>query len=299
MTGLEGVAAAAAAKATTEVVKVGSEAIKADRELRKAERLALLEEVKNSQGFKDAAAVRGKKLAVREQMGLALFAPLARMFRIRQDYFEADFATDFAERIADVPEENLQPPKPSVAGPAMEGLGYSLDEPELKQLYLELLARAADDRSADLAHPSFAEVIRQMTSEEAALLKRFRWTAGQQSPMVSLKLHKAGGTGSKTIATNVIDYRDLATGQILWDEKIPVYLDNWQRLGLVELVDGTYLTADGMYDWVEGRPEKAAVDRIAARQAEPHETEVDKGVVRVTNFGALFARAVGVAPHTP
>lgn len=96
-------------------------------------------------------------MAVREQMGLALFAPLARMFRIRQDYFEADFAKDFAEKVADVPEENLQAPKPSIAAPAMEGLGYALEEPELKDLYLALLARAADDRHASSAHPSFAK----------------------------------------------------------------------------------------------------------------------------------------------
>jgi len=292
MSGLEGVAAGAAAKVTGEAVKAGAELVKVDREVRKAERLALLEEVKNSQGFRDAAAVRGKRMAVREQMGLALFSPLARMFRIRQDYFEADFAKDFAEKVADVPEENLQAPKPSIAAPAMEGLGYALEEPELKNMYLELLARAADDRQASSAHPSFAEVIRQLTAEEALLLRTFEMTRGKLHPMVRLKIQVPNELGSKTIMSNVVRYDDPITGSPAYNDQLPMYLDNWQRLGLVQHDYATKITAPGEYDWVEERPEKAAVTKVA--ESNGSSAVIEEGVFAVTSFGAQFAKAVGI-----
>jgi hypothetical protein len=50
------------------------------------------------------------------------------------------------------------------------GLSYTFEEPSLKDLYLNLLATASDDRRADQAHPAFAEIIKQLTPDETKLL---------------------------------------------------------------------------------------------------------------------------------
>ena len=52
----------------------------------------------------------------------------------------------------------------------MQGLSYTFDEPDLKDLYLNLLTTATDDRRTDDAHPAFADVIKQLTPSEARLL---------------------------------------------------------------------------------------------------------------------------------
>ncbi|MFL5495446.1 MAG: Abi-alpha family protein, partial [Gemmatimonadales bacterium] len=52
-----------------------------------------------------------------------------------------------------------------------KGLAFSHDEPELKDLYLALLASSMDARTAVMAHPAFSEGVRQLTSEEARLLR--------------------------------------------------------------------------------------------------------------------------------
>ncbi len=136
MTGIEGAAVSVAGKGITQASRSASEAVAAAREIRRAEQLALVEAAQHTPGFKQAAEIRGRKVAIKEQWGLAIMRPLAGVLGIAKDYFEADFSSDFGRKIEDVPEEHLQTPKASIAGPAMEGIGYSLDEPELKDLYL-------------------------------------------------------------------------------------------------------------------------------------------------------------------
>jgi hypothetical protein len=76
-----------------------------------------------------------------------------------------------ARIIEDVPEERLMLPEPSVAVPALESLALVGHEPTLADMYIKLLATVMDSQSADDAHPAFAEIIRQMTPDEARLLK--------------------------------------------------------------------------------------------------------------------------------
>jgi hypothetical protein len=89
---------------------------------------------------------------------------------VPRDYFDTEFRDDMADRLADVPEQELVTPRSSVAGPTILGLGFSLDEPQLKAMYLNLLATASDKRVQDSAHPSFAEVIKQLSAAEAEAL---------------------------------------------------------------------------------------------------------------------------------
>lgn len=115
---------------------------------------------------------------------------------------------------------------------------------------------------------------------------------GKMHPMVRLKIQVTGELGTKTVMSNVIRYDNPSTGLPLYNAYFPMYLDNWQRLGLVQHDYGTKLTAPGQYDWVEQRPEKAALEDIA--NSDGNTTVVEKGVFAVTSFGAQFAQAVGI-----
>ncbi len=90
---------------------------------------------------------------------------------MKADYFDGDeFAEDMAQKTAHLGEDDIVEPKANVAAQAMQGLGFSLDEPDLKEMYLNLLATASTKGRDHQAHPAFAEIIRQLTSEEASAL---------------------------------------------------------------------------------------------------------------------------------
>ena len=93
----------------------------------------LRELAKNDPAMMAAAQAWADRVAIRQKAITKLFAPLRWFAGYRREYFDHQFETDMAERTADIPENQLITPPASVAIPAMEGLGYSLDEPQLKR----------------------------------------------------------------------------------------------------------------------------------------------------------------------
>ncbi len=86
-------------------------------------------------------------------------------------YFTEKFESEMNEKASTIPPDQVVEPKASVAGPALQGLAFSHEEPDLKEMYLNLLKSAMDGRMAEQAHPAFVETIRQLTADEARLLK--------------------------------------------------------------------------------------------------------------------------------
>ena len=119
------------------------------------------------------AAARGiaARIAVKERVKLKLYQPFARMLGVSMAYFEDTFPQEMGAKIADIPDENLVTPPASIAVPALQGLSYTFEEGSLKELYLNLLATASDNRRANQAHPAFAEIIKQLAPDEAKLLR--------------------------------------------------------------------------------------------------------------------------------
>jgi hypothetical protein len=72
----------------------------------------------------------------------------------------------------------LVPPEPTVAGPALESLRFAGSQPALREMYVNLLATAMDKETATKAHPSFAEIIRQLTPDEARVVRLLYTTGG-------------------------------------------------------------------------------------------------------------------------
>ncbi|MCG8333899.1 MAG: DUF4393 domain-containing protein, partial [Proteobacteria bacterium] len=62
-----------------------------------------------------------------------------------------------------VPKERITTPDPDVAVPALEALRYS----KLRENFALLLATSMDSSVAEAAHPSFVEILKQLTSDEA------------------------------------------------------------------------------------------------------------------------------------
>lgn len=206
-----------------------------------------------------------------------------------KQYFGGLFQKDIAEATAEIPIEALVEPKPSLAGPALQALSFSHDEPDLKALYIKLLATSMDSRSASQAHPAFVEILRQLTAKEARTLKLV--LKAIQIPICNINLKYQSG-GRRTLHPNLIDLRNSATNQPLVDADLPAMIDNWVRLGLVNVDFDRWIQDEEKYSWIKSRPE------FVISQAENKElnTEVEpqKGVMSRTAFGTLFAAATGI-----
>lgn len=292
MTGAEVAAGAMAVGAGKVAAEVVREEVSVTKDIR---RLA-----SNNAGMQAAASAYGRRQAVKQELLLNLFRPLASLVGISKAYFDGQFGEDLAVKMADVPDEETTTPRASIAGPAMQGLGFSLDEPALKDMYLELLARASDGRTIEGAHPSFVDVIRQLTSREATYLKLYLSGPSQTVMRIAMVYAPSGSTVVR--ADHISDLRN-EDGSFIADEHFSTYVDNWIRLGLVTCDYTFHLAREGAYDWVEQHPlyrtgvqEAKIINEHGGLRA--GDTAVscipEKGIIERTSFGAQFAQIVGL-----
>ena len=85
------------------------------------------------------------------------------------EQIESYISEAVGKRLKDVPEERIVTPSALVAGPALEALRFTGEAQELREFYANLLATSMDADTTRNAHPSFVEVIRQMTPDEARI----------------------------------------------------------------------------------------------------------------------------------
>lgn len=222
-----------------------------------------------------------------------VLVPLAAInfaFDKARKYFSETFQQDMAEKAQAIPQEHIVEPKASIAGPTLQGLAFAHEEPNLKEMYLNLLSTAMDGRSAPDAHPAFVEIIKQLDSEDARLIHGVLQSASAM-PIVQIHRKKKDG-GYNVLVQHLLNSTDADTKQPIEDKRLPAMIDNWIRLGLVEVAYDKYLSDLVHYSWVEKRPE---FERLK-QEPQPEEATItyQKGLLNRTEFGKQFAKAVGL-----
>lgn len=222
-----------------------------------------------------------------------VLVPLAAInfaFDKAREYFSGRFQQDIAEKAESIPPEHVVEPKASIAGPTLQGLAFTHEEPNLKEMYLNLLATAMDGRSSSLAHPAFVEIIKQLDSSDARFVKDIL-----KSPFAIpiIQIHRQHKDNTYNVMVNhLLALIDSVSGSQLEDPQMPAMIDNWIRLGLVEVAYDKHLKDPERYSWAEKRPEFVRLSQMA--QSDETKIVFQKGIMQRTELGKRFAQAVGV-----
>lgn len=197
-------------------------------------------------------------------------------------------STKLAERLKNVPPENIVTPKPNVAGPALESLRYTGHESSLSDLYANLLAASMDKTTASGAHPAFVEIIKQLTPDEAKLVGLF--IAPHPLPLLNARWEYKNPTDEKTGGMDVIvNFSQLGVlAGVEFPNLTPAYIDNLCRLGLSEVPAMFQYTGKGVYDPLENSMEVQNAKAQIEANPEWHFVMERKGL-RITELGKQFA----------
>jgi hypothetical protein len=95
--------------------------------------------------------------------------------------------------LADVPPEQVVEPRASVAGPLLLAYPFVASEPELQEMFARLLATAMTSTTQGRAHPAFVEIMKQLTADEARLVRRFTQPFRGDFPAAELRVHQLHG----------------------------------------------------------------------------------------------------------
>ena len=247
----------------------------------------------NDPHVKEAAGNLGQSAVTLTKAINNVLLPIAAVnfaFDKARQYFAGQFQKDIADKTSDIPAESIVEPKASIAGPTMQGLAFTHDEANLKDMYLSLIATAMDGRVASSAHPAFVEMIKQLDAEEAALIRGVLRST-EAIPIVQLRAVDKS-QGFRVLATHVLNLREDADQVPVENSRLAAMVDNWIRLGLVDVDYDKRLSGIDAYAWVESRPEFARLRQL-------HEDVTWKvtfrmGFIERTQLGQQFAAAVGL-----
>jgi hypothetical protein len=254
----------------------------------------LIEIAKDDPQAKEAASNFGKTAVTVTRAVNNVLLPLAALnFGIEKAkrYFENRFAKDLAEKTADIPSEELVEPKASIAGPALQGLAFTHEEPDLKVMFLSLLSTAMDKRKVGTAHPAFVELIKQIDPGEVVWLRPLLTTPIRQ-PIVEVRLQNKDGSGFMSLRQHYMPFTQGSDHKEVEVPNFTAMLENWVRLGLVEVDYTQITTAPHSYDWVEEREYVRGLRKF--HDNDTRAIAIQPGIVGRTSFGAQFASAVGM-----
>lgn len=191
-----------------------------------------------------------------------------------------------ARKLDNVPPEDIQQPKPHIGVPALDALRYTGAEGELSELYANLLATSMDRATAYRAHPGFVDMIKNMSPDEARIMKFL--ASNYYYPLVNIK------SVSTQNQSFLIPHRHLSLlgldAKVEYPPLTSNYIDNLERLGLVQVETMTRISKDEPYTRIEAYPQvKQIVDDL--KKLEGRTVDVEKMRLAVTDLGKQFIRS--------
>jgi hypothetical protein len=214
-----------------------------------------------------------------------------------------------AEKLKYTPPERIITPNPAIAGPVIESLRFTANEPSLRELYSNLLATSMDSENAHKAHPAFVEILKQLSPDEARILKYLadRYTKVLAFPFLSGDVDVQLVDRSDPQIIKVLDSvgysapflsmigHDAGCG---YPDLLPSYMNNLSRLGLIETFkdDEGYEAYERFFDLF--RPDFERLQDAAIKEhGGKFEGEVqvmfgtERKYFRITPLGAQFFSA--------
>ena len=198
------------------------------------------------------------------------------------------FKENLEAEISKIPEDKLCEPKLSVVGPALEASKFFFEESELREMFSKLIANAMNRDTQDYVQNSFVEIIKQMSPNDARILRIFK-DESSQLPIACFRLNSKDGNGFTDIYPLVFLHRSIAD-EMLGESMISI--NNLRRLGLITTTFTEYLVNDEMYElYMNSHFRSDPINlhsnpRIALNDGE--RLEVVKGIAKLTEYGAVF-----------
>ena len=231
----------------------------------------------------------------------------------------------YREKLEETPEEEICSLPPEIGVPIVEKLAYITNE-ELSDKYTELLAKASKTETSEQAHPSFVNILSNLSPDEILLLKEFKDLKAIQ--YVDVRYTTKEGSWS-TLNPHFTEFNQLKT--LSYPANINVYLNNLERLGILKNQGSVYMKgpiAEEKYNKLIQLAEKEyeSLKTISSllkqvKPAAPSNTEEDittksvadmllsltqdreikcnKGKMEITSYGFLFLKAISTKEEKP
>lgn len=187
-------------------------------------------------------------------------------------------------KMESIPQDEICQVSPEIGVPVAEKLSYVTNE-EIGGMYIELLAKASQINKANQAHPSFVNVIGNLSPDEAILLKSIDKMTG--IPFIEVRLQFNGKAEWITLDTMMPGVSCL--GELSFPINIKAYLSNLEGLGIIRVRQDIFMVGENIYEPLENYARKIFNEQ--ERKNPDKVLAFERGKMEITPFGRLFISA--------
>lgn len=193
----------------------------------------------------------------------------------------AIYEQELSASIFKIPKDKLIEPSLQITAQALENSKYCIEEKELREMFTSLISNSMNsDFSKDL-HPSFAEIIRQMSVLDAQILKKFKSASFTGIPICDYHASTPSKTGFIVLLKNAF----LELPEIALD-LCSTSISSLERLGLIQIPEDQYLNPPDIYEIFKQHPQY----HIFQNNNKNQEISIQKRVAVLTPLGQSFVR---------
>lgn len=229
--------------------------------------------------LKPATQESGKTLALLPRAINAALVPL-RQWIAEREYKLAETEKLLAKKLEHVSADKIVTPEAYVAVPAIQAISYSMNSEELRNLYANLLAKAMNSDTKDLVHPSFADMIKQMSPTDALIFSEI--ITAQIRPLITINVKISDG-GKRIFAENCSWITDISLA------RCRTAFDNLARLGLIQIPSDHSYTNKNNYVSIKNNPLFIHAETECKNNLLDDETiSYEEKYIKINEFSKLF-----------
>lgn len=191
--------------------------------------------------LKSAVQESGKAISLIPRAINAALSPL-RQWIAQKEYNVAETEKLLAEKLKHISPDKISTPEAYIAIPTMQALSYSMTSAELRNLYANLLARAMNVDTKNSVHPSFIEIIKQLSPIDSVIFKIIMTSKFRPLITIQSKTPNGGVVTVQEYFSWITDYDPI---------QCCTSFSNLLRLGLIEIPHGEGYIDKKIYDTVK------------------------------------------------
>lgn len=199
------------------------------------------------------------------------------------------FKTELESKVSAIPDDKLQEPQLHIVGPSIEASKYYFENKVLRNMFSNLIASSLNSDTLNKAHPSFVEIIKQLSPLDAKNLNTFKDNSNQ--PIVEYRSIFNDDSKYNIVKTNIF----LENNCVADIDLIASSISNLLRLGLASVIYGESLIDTSLYEKYNNHPffikTRKNLLELKSKHPEFKDLIVKKGIITITPFGADFISA--------
>ena len=182
--------------------------------------------------------------------------------------------------------ELIESPEPYIAVPAIQYISYCMDSEELRDMYANLLANSMNKVVKNEVHPGFIEIIKQLSPDEAKILKKI--SIHKTIPVINVRYNNEKGEG-----VMVLNYFSDVGEKANCENPMEIasYFENMEKLGLIKVSEPySSIVNKAIYEPLKNHKRIKELAQIPSGFGDLNKVEIIEGYFTITNFGEKFCK---------